>query len=96
MTTKTAQINKAANCVKAIAHPIRLSILSLLAVGEKNVQELTKELGASQSNVSQHLFQMRARDLVVTRRDGNMVFYSIRNPKLVRLMEMMKEVFCGE
>ncbi len=93
---KTAHVHKAAHCVKAIAHPIRLSILSMLAEGEKNVQELTKELGTSQSNVSQHLFQMRARDIVVTRREGNMVYYSIQNPKLLKLIELMREVFCGE
>jgi len=93
---KTVHIHRAAHCVKAIAHPLRMSILSMLAEGEKNVQELTKGVGSSQSNVSQHLFQMRARDLVVTRREGNMVYYSIQNPKLIKLMELMKEVFCGE
>ena len=91
---KTAHVHQAAHCVKAIAHPLRMSILSMLAEGEKNVQELTKELGTTQSNVSQHLFQMRARNLVTTRREGNMIYYSIVNPKLVKLMELMKEIFC--
>lgn len=93
---KTEQIEKSAHCIKAIAHPFRLSILAHLAEGEKNVQELTKALGTTQSNVSQHLFQMRARDLVNTRREGNMIYYSITNPKMVKLMALMKEVFCGE
>ena len=93
---KTAQIEKSALCIKALGHPFRLSILALLSDGEKNVQELTKSLGTSQSNVSQHLFQMRARHLVSTRREGNMIFYSITNPKMLRLMELMKEVFCGD
>ena len=91
---KTAHIEKSAHCIKAIAHPFRLSILALLAEGEKNVQELTKSLGTSQSNVSQHLFQMRARDLVSTRREGNMIYYTITNPKMIKLMALMKEVFC--
>ena len=82
--------------MKAIAHPLRMSILSMLADGEKNVQELTLGLGTTQSNVSQHLFQMRARDLVTTRREGNMIYYSIQNPKLLKLMELMKEVFCDD
>lgn len=93
---KTAQIEKSAQCIKAIAHPFRLSILALLAEGEKNVQELTQALGTSQSNVSQHLFQMRARNLVTTRRDGNMIYYTITNPKMLKLMALMKEVFCKE
>lgn len=93
---KTAQVNQAAHCVKAIAHPLRMSILSMLADREKNVQELTRALGTTQSNVSQHLFQMRARNLVTTRREGNMVYYSIQNPKLIKLMELMKEIFCKD
>jgi ArsR family transcriptional regulator len=91
---KTQQIEKSAQCIKAIAHPFRLSILALLAEGEKNVQELTQALGTSQSNVSQHLFQMRSRNLVTTRREGNMIYYTITNPKMLKLMALMKEVFC--
>jgi ArsR family transcriptional regulator len=91
---KTVHIEKSAECVKALAHPFRLQVLALLADGEKNVQELTEALGTSQSNVSQHLSQMRARDLVSTRREGNMIFYSITNPKMIKLMDLMREVFC--
>ncbi len=93
---KTAHIKKSADCIKAIAHPFRLTVLALLAEGEKNVQELTEALGTSQSNVSQHLFQMRFRNLVTTRREGNMIYYTITNPKMLKLMALMKEVFCEE
>jgi DNA-binding transcriptional ArsR family regulator len=93
---KNENAHKAAHCVKAIAHPLRMSILGLLAEGEKNVQDLTKALGSTQSNVSQHLFRMRERGLLETRREGNMVYYSIQNQKLVKLMELMKEIFCSE
>ena len=93
---KTAHIEKSARCIKAIAHPFRLSVLALLSEGEKNVQEITRALGTSQSNVSQHLFLMRARNLVTTRRDGNMIYYTITNPKMLKLMALMKEVFCDE
>jgi DNA-binding transcriptional ArsR family regulator len=55
---------------------------------------LTKALGSTQSNVSQHLFRMRERGLLETRREGNMVYYFIQNPKLLKLMELMKEIFC--
>jgi ArsR family transcriptional regulator len=93
---KTAQVNKAAHCVKAFSHPHRMAILAMLAEGEKNVQELTEGLGTTQSNVSQHLSKMRERDLVATRREGNQIYYSIQNPKMIKLMELMREVFCGE
>ena len=93
---KTAQIEKSALCIKAIAHPFRLAVLALLAEGEMNVQDLTKALGTSQSNLSQHLLQMRTRNLVSTRREGNMIYYTITNPKMLKLMALMKEVFCEE
>jgi DNA-binding transcriptional ArsR family regulator len=94
LVMKTEQIQKSAACIKAIAHPFRLSVLALLAEGEKNVQQLTRELGTSQSNLSQHLLQMRERNLVTTRREGNMIYYTITNPKMLKLMALMKEVFC--
>lgn len=93
---KTAQIQKTSQCVKAIAHPFRLSVLALLAEGEMKVQDLTKALGTSQSNLSQHLAQMREKDLVKTRREGTMIYYQIANPKILKLMELMKEIFCKE
>jgi ArsR family transcriptional regulator len=95
-TMKTASLERSAACLKAMSHPLRLSILAILADGEKNVQELTRQLGTSQSNVSQHLAQMRARDLVAARREGNQVHYSVRNPKVLKLVVLMREVFCGE
>jgi ArsR family transcriptional regulator len=93
---KLHQIQKSAECIKAIGHPLRISILSLLSGREKNVQEITFALGASQSNVSQHLNQMRIRNLLSTRRDGNKIYYSITNPKMLKLMSLMKEIFCED
>lgn len=93
---KNAAVERSAQCLKAMAHPFRLAVLASLSDGEKNVQDLTRELGTTQSNVSQHLAQMRLRDLVSTRREANQIFYSIKNPKVIKLMALMREVFCGE
>jgi len=93
--TKTATLERSAHCLKAMAHPFRLTILALLAEGEMNVQDLTRELGTTQSNVSQHLSQMRLRDLVTARREANQMFYSVKNPKVLKLIGLMREVFCG-
>lgn len=88
------QVDKTANCMKSIAHPIRLSILAILVNGERNVQDLTKTLGTTQSNVSQHLAQMRTRGVLTTSRRGNRTFYSVANPKAGKLVALMKEIFC--
>jgi ArsR family transcriptional regulator len=91
---RKAQVDKAAGCVKSIAHPIRLSILAILVNGERNVQDLTSALGTTQSNVSQHLAQMRGRGVLTASRRGNRTFYAVTNPKVGRLVELMKEIFC--
>ena len=92
---RKAPVEKAAHCVKAMAHPLRLGLLTLLAEGEKNVQELTKTLGTTQSNVSQHLAQMRLRGLVTARREENRTYYRVTDPRVLKLVKLMQEVFCG-
>ncbi len=96
MEKLAAQTQHTAYCIKAIAHPVRLSILMALSEHEKNVQELTQTIGTTQSNISQHLFQMKARDVLIARREGNMTYYSIRNSKVIKLVELMKEIFCNQ
>ena len=91
---KAANIKKASDCIKALGHPVRLSILGLLSERERNVNSLTKTLGISQSNLSQHLSKMRQKNVVTTRRKGNMIYYRISNPKMLKLMALMKEIFC--
>ena len=50
--------------------------------------------GTSQSNVSQHLEQLRSKRIVSWRKDGNRVFYRIRNGQLVMLIATMRNVLC--
>ena len=88
------QVDKAAHCVKAIAHPLRLSILGILVNGEKSVQDLTTALGTTQSNVSQHLSHMKVRGLLKARREGNKTYYGVEDPRLSRLVDLMKDIFC--
>ncbi len=77
---------------KTLAHPIRLAILHQLKGGEKTVNELTQTIGASQSNVSQHLAIMRQRQIVKTRKDGSAVYYRVSSPKISQACDMVREV----
>jgi ArsR family transcriptional regulator len=77
---------------KTLAHPIRLAILHQLKAGEKTVNELTETIGASQSNVSQHLAIMRQRQIVKTRKDGASIFYRVSSPKISQACDMVREV----
>jgi ArsR family transcriptional regulator, virulence genes transcriptional regulator len=77
---------------KTLAHPIRLAILHTLKDGEKTVNDLVATLGASQSNVSQHLAIMRQRQIVKTRKDGSNIYYRVASPKISQACNMVREV----
>jgi len=77
---------------KTLAHPLRIAILHYLRDGEKTVNELTETLGASQSNISQHLALLRQRQIVKTRKEGSTVYYRVASPKISQACDMVREV----
>ena len=87
-------IEQAAQAIKAIAHPLRLKILCVLGDREISVQDIVEQVGTSQSNISQHLAILRAKGVLATRKDANRVFYRIGDPRTLKLVGMMREVFC--
>lgn len=78
---------------KALAHPIRIHILDALRDGEHNVNELKEILNIESANVSQQLAVLRAKNLVNTRKDGNNVYYSIKDPAVFKLLDVCKKIF---
>ncbi|MEZ4574555.1 MAG: metalloregulator ArsR/SmtB family transcription factor [Vampirovibrionales bacterium] len=93
---KLAKMAQATQCLKALGHPIRLGILCALKNGECNVQQLETMLGTSQSNISQHLNQMKHRDILVSRREGNQVFYQVRDVRMFELLNLLQTIYCGD
>ncbi len=83
-----------ANVLKAMAHPLRWKILCSLGNNELSVGEIVERVGTSQSNISQHLEQLRNKNIVVSRRDANRIFYSVRNEEVRKLIRQMREVLC--
>lgn len=77
---------------KTLAHPLRIAMLHYLKDCEKTVNELTETLGASQSNVSQHLAILRQRQIVKTRKAGSTVYYRVSSPKISQACDMVREV----
>ena len=59
---------------------------------QKTVNALTTTLGASQSNISQHLALMRQRQIVKTRKDGSNIYYRVASPKISQACDTMREV----
>lgn len=88
-------IMQASMAIKAIAHPLRLKILCVLAGSELSVQDIVDYVGTSQSNISQHLAILRDKGVLATRKDANRVFYRIGDPRTLKLVGMMRDVFCS-
>lgn len=101
MTARTSLIDRqehieqAAYALKSISHPLRLRILCVLGDGEACVQDIVDAVGTSQSNISQHLAILREKGVLQTRKDANRVFYRVGDARILQLIGMMREVFCG-
>ena len=78
---------------KALAHPLRIRILDELRSGEIGVNALGARLDVEQSSLSQQLAILRSRNLVITRKEGLNVFYSISDPEIFRLLDVAKKIF---
>jgi len=82
-----------ADMFQALGHPTRIAIIELLADGELSAGALIEKLGIEQANVSQHLAVLRAKQIVVNRKAGNQVFYSVRDPLITEVLALMKRYF---
>ena len=86
----------ASNFLKAISHEGRLMILCHLATGEKSVTELEELLSARQAAVSRQLSRLRLEGLVVPRRDGKTIYYSLADDRPARILDIVYELFCKD
>ncbi|MGH8670784.1 MAG: ArsR/SmtB family transcription factor [Burkholderiales bacterium] len=92
---KEEHIEQASRALKAMSHPLRLKILCVLGEREISVQEIVENVGTSQSNISQHLAILRDKGVLRTRKDANRVYYRISDNRTLKLIGMMREVFCA-
>ena len=79
-------LEKMAETLKAVAHPVRLQIVNILMNGERSVGELVKALGTKQSLTSQQLSILKSRGVLKSRRNGNVVYYSLNNGGIKKIM----------
>ena len=82
-----------ASVFQALAHPTRIAILEVLREGEMPAGAIQERLGVEQANVSQHLAILRSRKIVNSRKQGNQVFYSLRNKVLIKVLDLMRQYF---
>ena len=82
-----------AEIFQALAHPTRIAIVEVLRNGETSAGDLIQQLELEQANASQHLAVLRSKQIVVSRKEGNQVFYTLRDPILIEVLDIMKLYF---
>jgi DNA-binding transcriptional ArsR family regulator len=84
---------EAAQLLKILANPQRLTVLCRLSGQEMSVTELGEHVSLSQSALSQHLAKLRAEGLVATRRDAQTIYYRMSHPIAERLIDVLCELY---
>ena len=81
-----------AEMCKVFSHPTRLQILNALREREVSVSDLAGQLQVAIGNLSQHLNMMKQRRVLASRKEGNVVFYRLANPKMLRAFDLIREI----
>lgn len=81
-----------ADVCKIFANDKRLQIINLLKDQEMSTGEIMRETGMNKVNISQHMNVLKSKGVVVSRREGQQLFYSITNPKIIQACTLMREV----
>ncbi len=102
MTTDLPVAALKAELFKALAHPVRVRALERLvdpalgsrelSAGELSVGELAELLGLEVAQVSQQLAVLRRANVVLTRREGNTIYYSVRDPRISQLLAVARQL----
>ena len=81
---------------QGLANPTRIAMVELLRDGELSAGMLIEKLGIEQANASQHLAVLRAKQIVVSRKVGNQVYYSIRDQALLEVLDILRQYFYAQ
>lgn len=80
---------------KTLGHPARIRVLELLSEREHAVSELLPEVGLEPAHLSQQLAVLRRANLVVTRKEGSTVYYSLTSPQVAELLKVARTILSG-
>ena len=87
LSTNHDVLEEAATMLKAVAHPVRLSIMSLLNTKRMTVTEIFEQTGVEQAVASHHLTIMKDRGVLISEREGKNVYYSLKHPKMIQIVD---------
>jgi len=85
-----------AEIFQGLAHPTRIAIVEALRAGDRSAGQLIDQLALEPANASQHLAVLRAKRIVIGRKEGNQVFYSLRDPVLIDVLDILKRYFSSQ
>jgi len=85
-----------ADIFQGLAHPTRVAIVEALRDGERSAGQLIERLGIERANASQHFAVLRSKQILVNRKEGNQVFYSLRDPVLIEVLDVLKRYFYSQ
>lgn len=80
---------------KTLGHPVRIRVLELLSEREHSVAQMLPEVGIEASHFSQQLAVLRRSNLVVTRKEGSTVHYSLTSPQVAELLRVARTILSG-
>jgi len=89
-----AAAEQATAVLRTLSNPDRLMLLCQLSQGELSVSELEEQLDIHQPTLSQQLGVLRNEGMVDTRRDGKRIFYSVSDPKVLKILKTLYELYC--
>lgn len=90
-------LSRATGMLKAMAHPIRISILHFLKDGEKlTVTQIHEQLGIEQSTTSHHLGILKDKGVLCSKRDGKNTYYYIKHLVLGQVIDCMRSCACED
>lgn len=90
-----AAFAQAAECLRTLAHPVRLRMVQLLLHGRYTVGELAEDCQVPDNVASEHLRLMQRCGFLNSQRDGRRVFYEIAEPHLANIMNCIEQRFLG-
>ncbi len=85
-----------AQLLKALSHPKRLEIIHLIRDQELPVSDIYTMLDLPQANISQHLMVLRDAGIVVARREGKQIYYSLSNDKIIKANDLLRTVLAEQ
>ncbi len=84
-------LDQASECLKVLAHPVRLRMVEILMQGKFAVHEIARMCELSPNQACDHLRLLKGHKLLDSKRDGRTVYYTIASPQLIGIIECIRK-----